>query len=148
MSPRLAIFVSRFNEEVTTGLLRGAKSYLSEHGITVAEEDIVWVPGAFELPLAAQIMARQKRHGGVICLGCVVKGETAHFEFISLGVSLGIMQASLATETPISFGVLTTYNDEQAEARSKDDASNKGREAAAACLEMVQMLEHLRQKRL
>ena len=76
----------------------------------------------------------------MICLGCVIKGDTAHFEFISLGATVGIMQASLATAVPISFGVLTTYNDEQATARSRDDAHNKGREAAAACLESAQIL--------
>lgn len=144
---RLAIAVSRFNEDVTYGLLRGAQAYLSEHGVTVAERDIIEVPGAFEVPLIAQTLVRSGGYDGVICLGCVIKGDTAHFEFISLGASLGLMKASLATETPIAFGVLTTYTDEQAEARSRDDAANKGREAAAACLETVATLRRIRAPR-
>ncbi len=141
---RLAIAVSRFNEEVTSGLLRGARAYLAEHGVAIADRDIIEAPGAFELPLIAQTLVRAGGYDGVICLGCVIKGDTAHFEFISLGASIGLMTASLATETPIAFGVLTTYTDEQAEARSRDDAANKGREAAAACLETALILHKVR----
>lgn len=143
--PRLAIVVSQFNEGVTSGLLRGAKSYLADHGVQVEGSDIIAAPGAFELPLIAQTLARTGRYDGVICLGCVIKGDTAHFEFISLGASIGLMTAGLATETPITFGVLTTYTDEQAEARSRDDAGNKGREAAAACLSTVTILRSIRE---
>jgi 6,7-dimethyl-8-ribityllumazine synthase len=142
--PRLAIVVSRFNEEVTSGLLHGARAYLAERGAAVAEADVIEAPGAFELPLIAQTLARTGRYDGVICLGCVIKGDTAHFEFISLGASMGLMTAGLATETPIAFGVLTTYTDAQAEARSRDDAANKGREAAAACFETVETLRAIR----
>ena len=145
MTSRIAITVSRFNEEVTSGLLRGARAWLAEHGAPVAETDIVDAPGAFELPLIAQTLARTGRYDGVICLGCVIKGDTAHFEFISLGASLGLMRASLETEVPIAFGILTTYTDEQAEARSGDDAANKGREAAAACLETIHTLRRIRE---
>ena len=144
---RLAIAISRFNEEVTSGLLRGARAYLGEHGVSVADRDIIQAPGAFELPLIAQTLVRSGGYDGVICLGCVIKGDTAHFEFISLGASMGLMTASLATETPIAFGILTTYTDEQAEARSRDDAANKGREAAAACLETVATLRQIRAPR-
>jgi len=135
-----AILVSRFNTEVTSGLRNGAIEYLSEQGITVAEKDLYEAPGAFEIPLLAQKLARSKRYRGVICLGCVIKGDTAHFEFISLGATIGIMQATLATEVPITFGILTTYTDEQALVRSLKNAENKGREAAAACLESAQLL--------
>jgi len=144
-APRIAIAVSRFNEEITAGLLRGARAYLTEHGATVSEHDIIDAPGAFELPLIAQTLARTERYDGVVCLGCVIKGDTAHFEFISLGASLGLMQASLAAEVPITFGILTTYTDEQAELRSRDDAANKGREAAAACFETIHTLRHIRE---
>jgi 6,7-dimethyl-8-ribityllumazine synthase len=140
---RLAVVVSRFNEEVTGGLLQGTRAYLGEKGLTVADDDLFYAPGAFEIPLIAQKLARTGRYSGVICLGCVIKGDTAHFEFISLGATVGIMQAQLATGVPISFGILTTYTDEQAAARSRTDAHNKGREAAAACLESAQLLSRI-----
>ena len=145
---KFAIVVSRFNTEVTEGLLEGAKSYLREQGVSEANTKIVWAPGAFETPLIAKKLAKSqhvqgKAYDGVICLGAVIKGDTAHFEFISLGASMGIMQAMLETETPIAFGILTTYNDEQAVARSRDDAHNKGREAAAACFETARTLATL-----
>jgi 6,7-dimethyl-8-ribityllumazine synthase len=141
---RFAIAVSRFNPEVTDGLLRGARAWFAEHGAPVAEEDVIRASGAFELPLIAQALARAGRYDGVVCLGCVIKGDTAHFEFISLGASIGLMSAALATETPLSFGILTTYDDEQAEARSRDDGGNKGREAAAACFETAATLRRIR----
>ncbi|MCQ8242101.1 6,7-dimethyl-8-ribityllumazine synthase [Rhizosaccharibacter radicis] len=143
-APRVALVVSRFNEDVTGGLRRGAIEWLGEHGIAVAEQDLLPAPGAFELPLLAQALARTRRYEGVICLGCVIKGDTAHFEFISLGATVGLMQAGLETGVPISFGVLTTYTDEQAVARSRDDAHNKGREAAAACVETIALLRRIR----
>jgi 6,7-dimethyl-8-ribityllumazine synthase len=88
----------------------------------------------------AQSLARARRHEGIICLGCVIKGDTAHFEFISLGATIGLMQAQLATGVPMAFGVLTTYDEEQAALRSRNDAHNKGREAAAACVEALAFL--------
>ena len=142
---RIAIAVSRFNPEVTDGLLVGALQHLAEQGAAARDEDIINAPGAFELPLIAQALARTGRYDGVVCLGCVIKGDTAHFEFISLGASLGLMTASLATEVPISFGILTTYTDEQAQARSKQDDANKGREAADACLRTILTLRRIRQ---
>ena len=141
---RLAVVVSRFNPEITGGLREGARAWLAEHGITLREEDLFDSPGAFELPLIAQTLARSGRYGGVICLGCVIKGDTAHFEFISLGAATGVMQASLVTGVPIAFGVLTTYTEEQAIARSRNDAHNKGREAAAACVETLSLLNAIR----
>jgi len=143
---RIAIAISRFNPEVTDGLLAGALKQLSEQGAPVRDEDIVEAPGAFELPLIAQTLARSGLYDGIVCLGCVIKGDTAHFEFISLGASQGLMTASLASEMPISFGILTTYSDEQAQARSQDDDANKGREAAAACLRTILTLRCIRQQ--
>jgi 6,7-dimethyl-8-ribityllumazine synthase len=137
---KFAIVVSRFNSEITEGLLSGAMEYLKEVGHAPSPSDIFHAPGAFETPLIAQKLAKTSRYSGVICLGCVIKGDTAHFEFISLGATVGIMQASLSTQTPISFGILTTYSDEQAEIRSTPGAHNKGREAAAACYETALIL--------
>jgi 6,7-dimethyl-8-ribityllumazine synthase len=140
---KLAVVVSRFNEEVTEGLLQGTREYLREQDVQLFDQDVFRAPGAFEIPLIAQSLARTGRYAGVICLGCVIKGDTAHFEFISLGTAVGLQQASLATGVPIAFGVLTTYTDEQAVARSRPDAHNKGREAAAACLETARLITGL-----
>jgi len=145
-APRIAVVVSSFNPEVTDGLLRGALDVLQAHGAPVAPADIIPAPGAYELPLIAQTLARTELYDGVVCLGCVIKGDTAHFEFISLATSLGLMTAGLATETPITFGVLTTYTDEQAVVRSRDDAENKGREAAEACFATVKTLNQIRSR--
>jgi len=141
---RLAIVTSQFNPEVTQGLLSGAREYLAEQKILVSAEDQFSAPGAFEIPLIAKTLARSGLYDGVVCLGCVIKGDTAHFEFISLGATVGMMQASLDTEIPITFGILTTYTDEQARLRSLPDAHNKGREAAAACVESLRTLQGIR----
>ncbi len=141
---RFAILVSRFNPEVTDGLLQGALAELKEKAHPAQEADIFRAPGAFEIPLLAQALVQTQKYDGVIALGCVIKGDTAHFEFISLGATLGILQASLTTKTPISFGILTTYTDEQAQIRSASDSHNKGREAAAACLESALLLRLIR----
>lgn len=142
--PRFAIAISRFNPEVTDGLLAGALAEFAQRGAPIAQADVFEAPGAFELPLIAQALARTGRYAGVACLGCVIKGDTAHFEFISAGAAWGLVSAGLATDTPIAFGVLTTYTDEQAQIRSRDDAGNKGREAAAACIEAATTLRMIR----
>lgn len=143
-TPRIAIVVSRFNEKVTDGLAKGAQEWLAEHQIPFnVNEDLLYAPGAFELPLIAQTLAKSGKYDGVVCLGCVIKGDTAHFEYISLGATIGIMQASLATETPISFGILTTYTAEQAEIRSEESKENKGREAVAACIESLALIHKI-----
>ncbi len=142
-TPHLAIVLSRFNPEVTSGLLNGALAHLAEHGIIAPQ--IYHAPGAFEIPLIAKALAQSGRYDGVICLGCVIKGDTAHFEYISLGATMGLMTASLDTGVPLTFGILTTYSDEQAVVRSRDDAHNKGREAAAACVEALETLTAIRQ---
>jgi 6,7-dimethyl-8-ribityllumazine synthase len=140
----LAMVISQFNKEVTDGLRQGAFDFLTEKGINEKQIQVFEAPGAFEIPLIAQTLAKTKKFDGVVCLGCVVKGDTAHFEFISLGATMGIQQAILATETPITFGILTTYTDEQAFVRSRPDANNKGREAAAACIEAIETLKLIR----
>lgn len=143
-APRLAVVVSHFNAEVTSGLLAGARAELSERGATLADDALYDAPGAFEIPLIAQALAESGRYDGVVCLGCVIKGDTAHFEFISLGATMGLVTATLKTGVPITFGILTTYDDDQAIARSRGDAANKGREAAAACLATLKTLKRIR----
>ena len=141
---RFAIVISRYNTEVTGGLFEGACAFLAEQGIQLKPDDVIDAPGAFEIPLIAQTAARSGRFSGVICLGCVVKGDTAHFEFISLGAAIGIQQASLSTGVPIAFGILTTYTDEQAAIRAEPGPANKGREAAKACFEAARTLARFR----
>lgn len=140
---RIAIVVSRFNTEVTSGLLKGALAYLGEQGIAVRQEDTKEAPGAFEIPIIAQALVQSGQFNGVVCLGCVVKGETAHFEYISDAASKGLMNISLETGIPLTFGILTTYSQDQAIARSLDNAHNKGREAAAACFETITTLRQI-----
>ncbi len=137
---RIAIVVSHFNEKVTSGLLRGALAYFDETGVNVVAEQIYDAPGAFEIPLIADKLAHSGRFDGIVCLGCVIKGETAHFEYICEAASAGLMQVSLGAGIPLSFGILATYNTSQALARSRDDAQNKGREAAIACARSVETL--------
>lgn len=144
-SPRIAVVVSHFNEDVTSGLLAGAQAELAERDIAVGDADLYDAPGAFEIPLIAQALAESGRYDGVVCLGCVIKGDTAHFEFISLGATIGLVTATLKTGVPITFGILTTYDDDQAIVRSRDDAHNKGREAAAACVLSLATLDRVRQ---
>ena len=140
---KFAFVISKFNHSVTEGLVEGAKSYLKEKGLTPHADDFYYVPGAFEIPLIAQSLAKLEKYDGIICLGCVIQGDTAHFEFISLGATLGIMQGMLTTETPISFGVLTVYTDEQAQVRCQANSNNKGREAAVACYEAALTLDQI-----
>jgi 6,7-dimethyl-8-ribityllumazine synthase len=145
---RFAIVVSSFNKEITDGLLRGARALLSESGVSDADVTIVRVPGAFEIPLAARQLATTGRFDGVICLGCLIKGDTMHFEYIADAASHGIMAVSVDTGIPVTFGVLTTLTEEQAVLRSADGPDNKGREAALAAVEMatiVQAIEGLGQ---
>jgi 6,7-dimethyl-8-ribityllumazine synthase len=137
---RFAIVISRYHREITDGLYSGAAAYFAEKGVELRAEDVIDAPGAFEMPLIAQQIARTGRYQGVVCLGCVIKGDTAHFEFISLGAAIGIQQASLGTGVPIAFGILTTYTDEQAILRSEPGPENKGREAAQACFQSARVL--------
>lgn len=139
---RFAIIVSRFNEAITERLREGARGALAEAGASPGDVDVMVVPGAFELPQAAQYAAESGHFDAIVCLGCVIRGATPHFEYISSAVAQGIMTASLRTGTPIAFGVLTTDTPEQAEERSSD-RDNKGREAAGAALEMAVLFRRL-----
>ena len=140
---RFGIVVSRFNPEVTIGLLRGARTALAEAGVADGDISVVHVPGAFEIPLAALKLAQSKRIDAVITLGCLIKGDTMHFEYIAAAASQGIMNVMTATGVPVAFGVLTTLTDEQAAERAADDSNNKGREAALAAIEMATLLRRM-----
>jgi len=137
---RFAIVVSRFNPEITEGLLAGARAALEEAGVRDDDITLVRVPGAFELPIAAQRLAESGRVDAVICLGCLIKGDTMHFEYIADAATRGIAEVGLATGVPVTFGVLTTLTDEQADVRARPGDGNKGREAAAAAIEMATLL--------
>jgi 6,7-dimethyl-8-ribityllumazine synthase len=134
---RFALIVSRFNDAITSRLLEGARAALLEAGAAAEDIAVLTVPGAFELPQAARYAAETGRHDAVVCLGCVIRGETPHFEYISAAVAHGLMHSSGETGVPMAFGVLTTDTWEQAEARAGNGRDNKGFEAAAAALEMA-----------
>jgi 6,7-dimethyl-8-ribityllumazine synthase len=144
MPARYAIVVSRFNDEITAGLLQGARAALAERAIAETDVTVVEVPGAYEIPLTARTLAVAGGHDAIICLGCLIKGDTMHFEYIASAVAHGIMDASLDTGVPIAFGVLTTLTDEQAAVRAAPGPGNKGREAAEAAMEMAALLPGLR----
>jgi 6,7-dimethyl-8-ribityllumazine synthase len=137
---RLAIVVSRFNDFVTERLLDGARSALAEAGV---EADVLHVPGAFEIPMAAQRVAETGRVQAVVCLGCLIRGATPHFEYIASACAHGITAAAASTGVPMSFGVLTTNSAEEALERAAPGPSNKGREAAQAALEMARLFAQL-----
>jgi 6,7-dimethyl-8-ribityllumazine synthase len=140
---RVAIVVARFNENVTRSLLQGALDGLRRHG--VAEDDIavVWVPGAFEAPLPARRLAASRRYDAVICLGAVIRGATPHFDAVVSGAVGGVSRAGLDTGVPVIFGILTTDTLEQAIERAGSKAGNKGFDAAAAAIEMANLLRAL-----
>ncbi|MCL0102048.1 6,7-dimethyl-8-ribityllumazine synthase [Dehalococcoidia bacterium] len=137
---RFAIVVARFNQGITSKLLWGAQEALSENRVLDDDVTVVWVPGAFEIPLVAKRLAKTRLYSGVICLGAVIRGETAHFEYVAHCSTTGVSQAALDTEVPMALGILTTENVDQAEARVLSDSSNKGFEAALAVLETANTL--------
>jgi 6,7-dimethyl-8-ribityllumazine synthase len=140
---RFAIVAARFNEIVVSKLVDGALACLRKHGISEADLDLVWVPGAFELPLTAKRIAGSGAYDAVICLGAVVRGETAHFDFVAGEAARGIRQAALETGVPVMFGVLTTETFEQALDRAGGKHGNKGWDAAMAAMEMASLLDEL-----
>lgn len=142
---RFALVVSRFNEEITEGLLRGARQALEEASVREADITVMHVPGAFEIPVTALRAAETGHFDAVICIGCVIKGETMHFEYIAGTVCQAIADAASATGVPIALGVLTTLTEEQAAARAADGPGNKGREAALAAVEMATLFRQLQE---
>jgi 6,7-dimethyl-8-ribityllumazine synthase len=140
---RMAVVVSKYNDFVTDRLQVAALAALAAAGVASSDITVVRVPGAFEIPLAAQHAAESKRYDAIICLGCLIRGETAHFEYISSAVSHGLTAAAAATGVPMSFGVLTTNSAEEALARAGEGSGNKGHEAAVAAIEMAQVVAQL-----
>jgi 6,7-dimethyl-8-ribityllumazine synthase len=137
---RFAVVVSRFNELVTRALLAGCLDAFARHGVDEARVDVAWVPGSFETPLVARRMAASGGYAAVVCLGCVIRGETDHYEHVAGQAASGVLQAALQTGVPVIFGILTTDNVEQALDRSGLKGGNKGAEAAMSAIEMVNLL--------
>jgi 6,7-dimethyl-8-ribityllumazine synthase len=140
---RVAVVASRFNEVVTTRLVDGAVAGLSEHGVPDVNVDVAWVPGAFEIPMIARRFAETGDYDAVICLGAIVRGETAHFDLIANEAARGVMDVSRDTGVPVIFEVLATENLAQAEARAGGVHGNKGWEAAGAALQMAALLDSM-----
>ena len=139
---RVALVVARFNEIVTSRLLAGARSALERHG--VSDVDVAWVPGAFELPMAARRLAESRRYDAVVCLGAIIRGETPHFEFIAAETARGVGQAAQETGVPTIFGVITPNTLEQAFDRAGGKLGNKGYDAAISAIEMANLMRQLR----
>jgi 6,7-dimethyl-8-ribityllumazine synthase len=140
---RLVIIASRFNSEIVDGLLEGANRALVDSGVDPDGVPVFRVPGAFEIPLAAKRAAISRKYDAVIAIGCLIRGETPHFEYISNQTSLGIGLVALETGVPVAFGVITVNNDEQAVARAGSNNDNKGYEAAMSAIEMVRLLREI-----
>ena len=140
---RFAVVASRFNQAIVERLMDGALDALVRHGVSLDDVDTVWVPGAWELPIAARWLLASERYDALVAVGAVIRGDTAHFDYIAGEASRGLAAASADTETPIGFGVLTCDTDEQAEARAGGAHGNKGYDAAVAALEMVDLLNRL-----
>ncbi len=140
---KFGIIVGRFNEFIGSKLLSGALDALKRHGANEKDIDIVWVPGAFEIPLVAKKMAKTEKYDAVICLGAVIRGSTPHFDYVSNEVTKGIANVSLGTELPIVFGVLTTDTIEQAIERAGTKSGNKGYDAAITAIEMANLLKKI-----
>jgi 6,7-dimethyl-8-ribityllumazine synthase len=140
---RFVLLVSRFNELITHRLLEGANACLLQHGVQDHEVDVVRVPGAFELPAAAAALCRTGRYHGIVALGCVIRGETPHFDYVAGEAARGLRELASSRGIAIGFGVLTTDDAEQAEARAGGNHGNKGWEAALTTLEMADLLARL-----
>ncbi|MFM7080428.1 MAG: 6,7-dimethyl-8-ribityllumazine synthase [Actinomycetota bacterium] len=136
-SLKVGIVCSRFNEFVVNALLDGAKRGLAKHGVKDKNIEVFWVPGAYEIPVMTRLMALSRKYDALVTLGAVIRGETAHFEYVAGPCAEGIMQVQLETLVPIGFGVLTVESVEQAAERSRADDTNKGFEAAEVAIEMV-----------
>ena len=138
---KFGIVAGRFNEFIGGKLIAGAEDALKRHGVSEENMELVWVPGAFEIPLAAKKMVKSKKYDAVICLGAVIRGSTPHFDYVSNEVTKGIAHVSLETEVPVIFGVLTTDTIEQAIERAGTKAGNKGYDAAVTAIEMANLMK-------
>ncbi len=137
---KYCIVIARFNEFIGSKLLAGAIDELVRHGVDEGNIDVIWTPGAFEIPLVTQKAASSKKYDAVIALGAIIKGSTPHFDYVSAELSKGIAHVSLQTGVPVMFGVLTTDNIEQAIERAGTKSGNKGADAAKGAIEMVNLL--------
>ena len=142
---RVGLVCGRFNDHITNRLLEGAENALAVHGVAEADVTMVWVPGAFEVPLAAKALIVDVHVDAVVCLGAVIRGETSHYDFVAGECARGIQDVQLSTGVPVIFGVLTTENLDQALARSSDE-DNKGEESVRTALEMVSLLRTLAER--
>ena len=140
---KIGIAAARFNEFIVSKLVSGAEDGLQRHGVKGSDIDLAWVPGAYELPLAAKKMAKSGKYDAVICLGAVIRGSTPHFDYVCAEVSKGIATVSLSSGLPVLFGVLTTDNIEQAIERAGTKAGNKGYDVAVSAIEMVNLFKNL-----
>ena len=140
---KVGIVAARFNEFITSKLIGGAMDGLLRHDVKDEDVDIAWVPGAFEIPLVAQKMAESGKYDAVICLGAVIRGSTSHYDLVCNEAAKGIAQVNLQTGVPVTFGVITTENIEQAIERAGTKAGNKGADAAIAALELANLLPQI-----
>ncbi|MDB0441303.1 6,7-dimethyl-8-ribityllumazine synthase [Clostridioides difficile] len=140
---KIGIINSRFNEFITSKLLSGAQDCLLRHDVTQENIEVVWVPGAFEIPLVAQKMSKSGKYDAIICLGCVIRGATSHYDYVCSEVSKGIAKVSLDNELPVIFGIVTTENIEQAIERAGTKVGNKGYDCAMNALEMANLFKVL-----
>ena len=140
---KIGIVAARFNEFIVSKLVSGAEDCLYRHDVAKEDVEVAWVPGAFEIPLVAQAMARTKKYDAIICLGCVIRGATSHYDYVCNEVSKGIAKVSLDENMPVMFGVVTTENIEQAIERAGTKAGNKGFEVAVGAIEMVDLMRKI-----
>ena len=140
---KVGIVAARFNEFITSKLLDGALDGLKRHDVCEEDIHVAWVPGAFEIPLAAQKLAKSGKYDAVVCVGAVIRGATPHFDYVCAEASKGIAHVSLETGVPVAFGVLTTDNIEQAVERAGTKAGNKGADAAMCAIEMVNLMREM-----
>jgi 6,7-dimethyl-8-ribityllumazine synthase len=140
---RFAIVAARFNSLVTEALLSGCRDGFARHGVAADQLDVAWVPGSFEIPLVARRLAASGKYRAVVCLGCIIRGDTSHYDHVAGQAASGVMQAGMTTGVPVIFGILTTESVEQALDRAGLKAGNKGSDAALAAIEMVNLLAKL-----
>lgn len=140
---KIGIVASRFNEFITSKLLGGALDALKRHDVNEDNIEVAWVPGAFEIPLIASKMAKNKKYDAIICLGAVIRGNTTHYDYVCSEVSKGIAHVSLESDIPVMFGVVTTENIEQAIERAGTKAGNKGFDCAVGAIEMVNLIREI-----
>ena len=140
------VVASRFNDFIVRRLLDGALDAIDRHGGDLGSVDVVWVPGSFEVPLAAKQLALTGRYDAIVCLGAVIRGATAHFDYVAGGVASGVSSVALETGVPVIFGVITTETIEQAIERAGTKLGNKGFEAAMTAIEMADLMPHIRER--